>query len=224
MPPPDGDAAGAARGARGGACFLLFLEEASFALLFVFRFLPMIPGCARRAVAPRSDASQQQVALKLSTQAGTHPRWPRLAQLLCCYQTTVWRGVCLFFDTSGCVYTALFFSLLVHVRALVSQHGDCAFAVCRSLPGHADTLARPSYPLLPQRSQWYPRFARTPPRQAAQQAAGRKALKNTAAAVCTKAPRTAATEESSYKQRWPPSRRPRPRKTRRSPPCSTSRR
>jgi hypothetical protein len=39
---PDGDAAGAALGARGVACFLLFLEEASFALLFVFRFLPMI--------------------------------------------------------------------------------------------------------------------------------------------------------------------------------------
>ena len=54
MPPPDGDAAGAVLGARGVDCFLLFLEEASFALLFVFRFLPMIPGCARRAGAPCS--------------------------------------------------------------------------------------------------------------------------------------------------------------------------
>ena len=38
--PPEGDAAGAALGARGVACFLLFLEEAS--LLFVLRFYPWL--------------------------------------------------------------------------------------------------------------------------------------------------------------------------------------
>ena len=151
MPPPDGDAAGAARGARGVACFLLFLEEAS--LLFVLRFLPM---SVRYAASKRKSAPPRRRA------SGTH------ALRLSSPSSAVFRR--------EAEVTRLFFSLLAQVRALASQHGDCAFAVCRSLPGHADTLARPSYPLLPQRSQWYPRFARTP-RQAAQQAAGRKALK-----------------------------------------------
>ena len=46
MPPPDGDAAGAALGARGVACFLLFLPAS---LLFVFRFLPMSTRALQRA-------------------------------------------------------------------------------------------------------------------------------------------------------------------------------
>ena len=56
---PAGDAAGAALGARGVACFLLFLEEAS--LLFVLRFLPMSTRAACAAAA-REHLSQELAA------------------------------------------------------------------------------------------------------------------------------------------------------------------
>ena len=62
--PPEGDAAGAALGARGVACFLLFLEEAS--LLFVLRFLPM----ATR----RSGVAEQQSALKMKPRLAARTR------------------------------------------------------------------------------------------------------------------------------------------------------
>ena len=53
---PAGDAAGAALGARGVACFLLFLEEAS--LLFVLRFLPM--SAAQRVVQMQQECARDE--------------------------------------------------------------------------------------------------------------------------------------------------------------------
>ena len=78
--PPEGDAAGAALGARGVACFLLFLEEAS--LLFVLRFLPMANVAA---------ASCSKCALKMKPRLADRG-WRRLvaavfAQLHCFYET-----------------------------------------------------------------------------------------------------------------------------------------
>ena len=59
---------GAALGARGVACFLLFLEEAS--LLFVFRFLPMV---RRSGVA---QAAAQECTQAETEAGGSHT--PRL--------------------------------------------------------------------------------------------------------------------------------------------------